>query len=117
MFTVVREDCLATMVFDAMDFPAPAQYWVNLVLLWIGFGTVVGLIAKAFLPEGEPSSLFSVLVLGITGSCLGPVLVSQLRKPDHFHPITPLGILVSILAAFFLMLSYRLLCGFFRRNE
>lgn len=100
-----------------MDLSGAAQYWVNLVLLWIGFGTVVGLIAKILLPDGEPRGVFGVLVIGITGSCIGPALVMQLRKPESFQPISPLGFVVSLLAALILFLVYRLCCSLFRRRE
>ena len=31
-----------------------AQQWVNLVLIWVGFGALVGLLARALLPGQEP---------------------------------------------------------------
>lgn len=100
-----------------MDLSDSAQYWVNLVLLWIGFGTVVGLFANILLPEGNPKGFFGVLVIGITGSCIGPALVTHFRKPESFQPISPLGFAVSLLAALILFLTYRLFLSMFKRQE
>ena len=54
-----------------------AQSWVPIVLIWIGFGSLAGLLARAILPLAQPSGSLSTLTLGITGSasawacCLG----------------------------------------------
>ena len=90
-----------------MELSAAAQAWVNLVLVWVGFGTVVGLVANMFLPAGSPTGLFGHLVIGITGSCAGPVAFVLLLHPQHFHPMSPMGFIVAILASVLLLLLYR----------
>lgn len=90
-----------------MDLSSAAQFWVNLVLLWLGFGILVGLVAQAILPEGEPKNAFGVLVIGITGSCLGPLLISLAWNPEEFNPIGPLGFAVSVLISLAIFLVYR----------
>ena len=90
-----------------MDLSSSAQSWVNLLFLWVGFGAVVGLVARTILPEGEPKGLFGVLVIGVSGSCAGPLIVSQLWKPAVFNPISPLGFFASILVSLALLLIYR----------
>lgn len=90
-----------------MDLSESAQIWVNLLLLWIGFGIVVGLIAQSVLPAGEPRGVFGVLVIGVAGSCIGPMIVSQLWKSGSFNPISPLGLAVSVLTSLILFIIYR----------
>ena len=99
-----------------MEFCVSAQYWVNLVLLWIGFGTFTGLVAKVFLPAGEPKNFFGVLLTGMLGSFIGPLAVSMLQKSDSFQPVSPLGFLASILVTAALFLLLRLLLFLFRRD-
>ena len=90
-----------------MELSADAQAWVNLVLVWVGFGTVVGFLANSFLPAGGPSGFFGNLVVGIAGSCIGPVILVLLLKPQHFHPMSPIGFAVAVLASILLLLLYR----------
>ena len=90
-----------------MELSVAAQAWVNLVLVWVGFGTVVGLVANMFLPAGSPPGLFGNLVIGVTGSCAGPMAFVHLLKPSHFHPMSPMGFIVAILASVIVLLLYR----------
>ena len=90
-----------------MELSADVQSWVNLILVWIGFGTVVGFIANMFLPAGSPPGFFGNLVIGITGSCAGPVAFVLLLKPQHFHPMSPIGFAIAVLASIMLLVLYR----------
>jgi len=85
-----------------------AQEWVNIVLLWVGFGTLAGLLAKVLVPGRAPASAAGTVVLGILGSMIGPLLLSHLLGQARFNPISPLGFLAAIGAAFVLLLAYRL---------
>ena len=35
---------------ESVQFPELIQQWANDILVWIGFGTVVGLLAKGIMP-------------------------------------------------------------------
>ena len=48
---------------DGLSFSETAQHWVNLVLIWIGFGTLAGLLAKAVLPGRDPSGTVGTLAV------------------------------------------------------
>ena len=100
-----------------MELSASAQTWVNLLFLWIGFGVSVGLIAQAVLPCGEPKGFLGILVIGIAGSCLGPLLISVLFRPERFNPIGPLGFLVSVLTALAIFLLYRSVTTFLKSGK
>ena len=95
-----------------MELSATAQAWVNLILVWVGFGAVVGFVANMFLPAGGSPGFFGNLVIGIVGSCAGPVTFVLLLKPEHFHPMSPLGFAVAVFAAISLLAFYRCLLFF-----
>jgi uncharacterized membrane protein YeaQ/YmgE (transglycosylase-associated protein family) len=80
---------------------------VYLFFLWLGFGTVVGITAQVCLPSGEPKGVWGILVVGVTASCLGPLTISFLVKPEPFNPISPVGFVVSVLVALVFLLLYR----------
>jgi uncharacterized membrane protein YeaQ/YmgE (transglycosylase-associated protein family) len=85
-----------------------AQHWVNVVLIWVGFGSLAGLLARVFLPFREPSNPLSVLTLGITGSAAGLGALSWATGGGPLNPISPLGFLAATVAAFLLLLLYHL---------
>ena len=90
-----------------MELSVAAQSWVLLVLVWVGFGAVVGFLANLFLPTGRPSGFFGNLVIGIIGSCAGPVTFVLLLKPRLFHPMSPIGLATAVLASICLLILYR----------
>jgi len=95
-----------------MELSAATQAWVHLILVWVGFGTIVGFVATLFLPAGSPSSFFGNLVIGITGSCVGPVAFVLLLEPEHFHPMSLIGFAVAIFTSVILLILYRCLALF-----
>ena len=40
-------------------------------LVWVGFGTIVGLTAKAIMPGKDPGGAVATLLMGIVGSVIG----------------------------------------------
>ena len=91
------------------DLSPTAQQWVTLVLVWVGYGTLAGLLAKGIVPGHEPSSAAGTVALGILGSLLGPLLLSHFLPAGKFNPISPFGFLAATAAAFALLLGYRTL--------
>ncbi|MDR2345196.1 MAG: GlsB/YeaQ/YmgE family stress response membrane protein [Planctomycetaceae bacterium] len=96
------------------DFTPFVQLWFNTILIWIGFGTVAGLMAQALLPKGKPNGLYGILVIGICGSCIGIFIIdttSKYIKIDEFsniNPISPLGLFAAIIVSLMILLIYRL---------
>lgn len=86
-----------------------AQQWANVVLIWVGFGALAGLLARTIAPGREPAGATGTLVIGVLGSALGPFVLTHLLKRPDFNPISPLGFLSAIAGAFVLLLGYRLL--------
>ncbi len=93
-----------------MDYAETVQTGAYLIFLWLGFGVVVGMVASIFLPEGEPKGIFGVLVVGVAGSCFGPLGVSIFLNVERFNPISPLGFLSAVSASLMLLLGYRFIC-------
>lgn len=95
-----------------LDFSLQAQHWVNLVLIWVGFGTIAGLSARALVPGRDPAGALGVVVLGIAGSTLGPLVLTLLLRRGNFNPLSPPGFLAAVAGAFVLLLAYRLFVAF-----
>jgi len=84
--------------------------WANYCLIWIGFGTLVGLLAKLILPGKDPGATFATLIIGVFGSVVGAALlffITGLRV----SPISPAGFAVALVATIVLLVLYRILYG------
>jgi len=93
-----------------LELSQTAQQWVNLILLWVGFGTLAGLLAKSLIPGRESGAVVTVLI-GIVGSVVGPLLLCHFFQWKDFNPISPLGFLATVGGALVCLLAYRLLAG------
>jgi len=100
-----------------LDLAQNAQHWVNVVLIWIGFGTVVGLLAKTLLPLRQPSSFAFTLMVGVVGSLIGLLALSLFWGGRQLNPISPLGVLAATAGALLLLVGHRVLCGTLLRRE
>ncbi len=94
------------------------ETWVNDILVWIGFGTAVGLLAKAIMPGRDPGGAIVTLGMGIGGVIIGCGAWSLFTNGNRITPVSPIGILVATCGAFSLLFFYRLLGGYwFREGE
>jgi uncharacterized membrane protein YeaQ/YmgE (transglycosylase-associated protein family) len=98
---------------EGLDFAQQAQAWANDILVWIGFGTVVGLLAKAIMPGRDPGGTVATLLMGIGGAVIGCGIVSYFYEGHRVTPISPMGAVVATAGAFTLLFFYRLLGGYF----
>jgi uncharacterized membrane protein YeaQ/YmgE (transglycosylase-associated protein family) len=88
------------------------QQWANDILVWIGFGTLVGLLAKAVMPGRDPGGAVATLAMGIGGTVIGCATLSYFYEGQRVTPISPLGLAVATGGAFVLLFFYRLLAGY-----
>lgn len=104
---------------DGNEFmPEVARQWANDVLVWIGFGTLAGLLAKAIMPGRDPGGAVATLAMGIGGVVIGCGSVTYFMDGPRVTPISPIGFLTATAGAFVLLFFYRLLSGrFFREGE
>lgn len=82
------------------------QHWVNVVLIWVGFGSLAGLLARVVLPLREPSGPLPTLTLGIAGSAFGLGLLTWLLGGKEHNPISPIGFLAATSGSLLLLLLY-----------
>jgi uncharacterized membrane protein YeaQ/YmgE (transglycosylase-associated protein family) len=84
--------------------------WAHFVLIWVGFGTLVGLLAKMILPGKDPGGALATVVIGIVGSVIGAALLFFFSGV-RVSPISPGGFALALAATTFLLVLYRLLYG------
>ncbi len=106
-----------------LDFSPAAQQWVNVVLIWIGFGTLAGLAAKTILPGRDPKGTIATILLGIIGSTIGLAILSKFvtfHGVSHpLNPISPPGMIAAMAGAFAILIAYRIgiACIMIERDE
>jgi uncharacterized membrane protein YeaQ/YmgE (transglycosylase-associated protein family) len=89
------------------------QELTHQVLVWVGFGTLVGLLAKAIMPGKDPGGAVATLAMGIAGTVIGCGVVSYFWRGHLVSPISPLGFCVATGGAFVLLFFYKLLGGYY----
>ncbi len=78
-------------------------------LVWVGFGTVVGLTAKAIMPGKDPGGAVATLMMGIVGTVIGCGTLGFLMPGVKVTPISLWGFLAGTSGAFLLLAMYRVL--------
>ena len=97
---------------ESADFVQCVQACANDVLVWTGFGTLVGLLAKAIMPGRDPGGALATLAMGIGGTVIGCGVLSFFYQGHRVTPISPLGLVVATAGSFTLLFFYRLLSGY-----
>lgn len=89
-----------------------ARYWAEQLLMWVGFGTVVGLVARAIMPGRDPGGAIATLLMGVGGSLIGGGILSYFAGREATpSPISLGGFLLAVGGAFLLLIFYRLFRG------
>lgn len=83
----------------------------NEVLVWIGFGTVVGLTAKAIMPGRDPGGALATLLMGVTGTIIGCGSIMFFLPQRRITPVSLEGFAAATAGAFLLLAFYRLFAG------
>ena len=86
--------------------------FANLGLTWVGFGTVVGLAAKAIMPGRDPGGTVATLLMGIAGTLIGCALLRFFYPDQYIQPISLEGFAVGSGGAFILLTFYKVLGGY-----
>jgi uncharacterized membrane protein YeaQ/YmgE (transglycosylase-associated protein family) len=92
-------------MFDLAFLP-DVEHWITVVLVWIGFGTIAGLLAGVLIPLRRPAGAFGAVALGTTGSAVGLLGLSWLFPGRELNPISPLGFLAAAVGAFVLLMLF-----------
>lgn len=78
------------------------------IIVMIVTGLIIGVVAKLLMPGRDPGGFIITILLGIAGMFLG----SYIGRALHYYgPNEPVGWIVSIAAAFGLLLIYRMMFG------
>jgi uncharacterized membrane protein YeaQ/YmgE (transglycosylase-associated protein family) len=80
------------------------------LLLFIVFGLVVGLLARAVMPGRQSMGLLGTALLGMVGSLVGGLLGTMISntEPTHVHAA---GLIGSIVGAFLVLAIVRMFRG------
>lgn len=96
--------------------PAIDPHWQAVVersiqefLVWVGFGTIVGLTAKAIMPGKDPGGAVATLMMGIIGTVIGCGSLAFFVRDTKITPISLLGFIAATSGAFLLLAFYRIL--------
>lgn len=108
---VATVDAVAPASTAEANFLASAEVWCHTVLVWIGFGTLAGLVAKAMMPGRDPGGAVATLLVGVGGSVIGCGTLTYLTHGVHVSPISPIGFAVATGGAFVLLAIYKLFAG------
>ena len=95
-----------------MDFDQLAIF-ANLSLTWIGFGTVVGLAAKAVMPGRDPGGAIGTVLMGIAGTLIGCAILQYFSVTGQtVQPISLEGFAVGAGGALVILTFYKVLGGY-----
>ena len=87
--------------------------WVNDFFVWVGFGTVFGLLAKAIMPGKDPGGAIATLGTGIGGTIIGCGIYTFIVGGNRLTPLSAMGAIVATVGAFGLLFFYRMMAGYF----
>lgn len=91
-----------------MNFELLADYG-NIALTWIGFGTILGLVAKALMPGKEPGGTLATLMMGIAGTLIGCAIMKFFYPTQDIRPMSIEGFSAGVGGAFVMLLFYRVM--------
>lgn len=89
---------------------------LHFLFLWSGYGSLVGLTAKAIMPGRDGGGALATWALGLGGGLVGNVFLALLTDAS-FDLMTPYGIVAAVAGSFGLLLVYRLSDGKFWDEE
>ncbi len=99
-----------------MDFAQLAEF-ANHGLTWVGFGTIVGLALKTFMPGSDPGGTVATMLMGIAGTLIGCALLRYFYPEKIVEPISMEGFLCGAGGALVLHLFYKALGGYWFDGE
>ena len=90
---------------------AIAKHCAHEFLVWVGFGTLVGLAAKAIMPGADPGGAIVTMLMGVGGSVIGCGSLLFFFKVEKVTPISTVGFIAATGGGIMLLFFYRLLSG------
>jgi len=94
-----------------MEFDLLAAY-VNYSLTWIGFGTVLGLLALVLVPGKDQGGAIATVLMGVAGAMFGCLILQYFSDSQSaVQPISTHGFVVGAGGSIVLLLFYKVLGG------
>lgn len=81
------------------------------VLLFILFGLVVGLIARAIMPGAQPMGFILTAILGMAGSFIGSWIGNMIRGGGELEAADPYNWIGAVLGSLALLFLYGMVAG------
>jgi uncharacterized membrane protein YeaQ/YmgE (transglycosylase-associated protein family) len=81
------------------------------VILFILFGLVVGLIARAIMPGAQPMGFILTALLGMAGSFIGGYIGSLISGNEGMEVSDPYNWIGAVLGALLLLFIYGMVAG------
>lgn len=98
---------------DATHITESLHHACHEVLVWVGFGTLAGLAAKAIMPGRDPGGAVGTMLMGIAGCVIGCGTLLFFNNEAVISPISGWGFVAATGGAFVLLLFYKILAGFY----
>jgi uncharacterized membrane protein YeaQ/YmgE (transglycosylase-associated protein family) len=80
----------------------------RLVIGWLIFGLVVGIVAKFLMPGRDPGGFVVTAIIGIVGALLGGYIG---RAVGWYREGDPVGFVMAVIGSIVLLLLYRMVIG------
>lgn len=93
------------------EFMSIVEQSINELLVWVGFGTLVGLAAKAIMPGRDPGGAVATVLMGIGGCVIGCGTLLFFWEGSRVTPISPMGFVAATSGAFLLLVFNRIFSG------
>lgn len=78
------------------------------IIGWIFFGLIVGVAAKLLMPGRDPGGMIVTILLGIVGALIGGFLG---RLLGWYGENEPVGFIMAVIGAIFVLFVYRKMSG------
>ena len=78
------------------------------ILGWIGFGLVVGVVAKLLMPGRDPGGMIVTILLGIGGALVGGFFG---RLLGWYAEGDPVGFIMAVMGSILVLFVYRKVSG------
>lgn len=103
--------------FLAVEFPPETRRLVVFTFFWSGLAIWVGLIARVIIPSRYFRNPWAIFCLGWIGVALGPLVVRTFLGAEKFDPISPSGLVVSVLFSVIATLIYHVFSFLFSNGD
>lgn len=86
---------------------------LNDFLVWVGFGTILGLLLRGLLPGRDPGGAIASVLLGMGGTIMACGLVSYFHDGQRIVPTHLSGMFIGAAGTLLMIFFYKLLGGYY----